>query len=253
MTDVSPKPKWFLNKKTILVSASDLGTFCTTGLRIGYDETNKTGSVSLRIMADLANLSGKSQVLLNISPEIVEECTFESPSDVSLCSHHLIRSHPANITEISQVSTLSLKLSQPGMVLYPSEISETEFLSPAKQGDLVFDAFAKICRSQDLRLHIAHRQYKNNERDQLASFSKILKGLQLETFENADRVEKTWRVFLDPSLNPPKYCEERVTELVRPVSPPPYDQKQEVGKRGRGISHLIFVVRNLPVNCSFIL
>ncbi|KAE8151509.1 hypothetical protein BDV25DRAFT_91316 [Aspergillus avenaceus] len=231
----SPNPTWVLKKKTVLVSTPDPDVSCLASLRIAHDETANQGSISLRISADLANLGDRSQVLtLNVPPEIIEECTLARMSDDDLCPSHLVAKHPASVANVSVVSTLCLKLSSTGIVLCPSGVKS---LSPANQGDLNFHAFAKICKSQSLRLHIARRQFVDKEFDRLRVFAHALqeRNLQAESFDHARQrvVQKDWRVF-SPSLEPPLYCEEPVLEQV---DLPPYCEKpvseQVVRKRHR--------------------
>lgn len=240
MSATSPNPLWVLNKKRILVYAPDFDVSCFTRLRIAYNKTTKQGSISLKIMADLANLTGRQALTLNISPEVVENCELARESNYDLCPTGLFSILPAPVSEVSAVSTLSLRLKhdETGIVLCPSGV---ETLIPANQGDLDFDAFANICRSKFLRLHISDRQFGNKELDQLETFSGALqeRSLEAESFDHHPRhgvVRKDWHVF-SRWLYPPPYCEEHEPDLVKKVDPPLYCEqfKQVVGKRRNGI------------------
>lgn len=243
MTTTS-NPRWILKKKAVLVYTPDFDAFCFARLRIAHDKTANQGSVSLRITADLANVSGRSQVLtLNVPPELVKECSLARISNDGLCSTRLLSALRASVTNVSAVSTLSLRLSTTGVVLLPSEM---ESLSPANQGDSNFHAFARICQSKSLRLHFSRRQFVNKELDQLETFSCALRkrSLQAESFDHARHgmVQRDWRAF-SLSLDPPPYCEDPVSEQVKQVKqvkqvdPPLYCEESEsdqvVGKRRR--------------------
>jgi hypothetical protein len=239
MTTTSPNLPWVL-KKAVLVYTPDFDVSCFARLRIAHDKTANQGSISLWITADLANLSGRSQVLtLNLPPEIVETCAFAPKSNDDLCSSRLVSMLQASVTDVSAVSTLSLSLTSTGIVLCPSVL---EPLRPANQEDLNFHAFAKICQSKSLRLHIARRQFVDNQLDQLKTFSCVLRkrSLQAESFDHARHgvVQRDWRAF-SLSLDPPPYCEKFVSEQVKQVDPPLYCEEsvseQMVGKRRRGI------------------
>lgn len=238
MTTPSPNPPWVL-KKAVLVHAPDLGISCSAHLRIAHNETANQGSISLRITADLANLNGRSQMLtLNIPPKIIEKCALAPRSNDGLCPPHLVSMIRASVTNVSAVSTLSLKLGTTGIVLCPSG---ADTLSPANPGDSDFDAFAKICRSDFLRLHFSRRQFVNKELDRLEAFSHVLRNRSLlaETFDHARHgvVERDWRAF-NLSLDPPPYCEQPASGQVKLVDPPLYSEQsiseQVLGKR-RGI------------------
>lgn len=253
MTTRSSNPLWVL-QKTVLVYTPDFKACCSARLRIAHDKTANRGSISLRFTAELANLSGRSQVLtLNIPPEIVEKCELARISNVGLCSSDLLPKLPAPVTNLSAVSTLSLILNKTGRFLCPSGV---ESLSPANQEDLDLDAFAKICQSTSLRLHFSKRQFVEKELNQLEFFSGALRSLQAEHFDYARHgvVQKDWPFSL--LLDPPPYSEERVSDRVKQVDPPLYSEQSEqseqaVGKRPRGILSLL-IVCNLSFNGSLI-
>ncbi|KAJ6003599.1 hypothetical protein N7522_006291 [Penicillium canescens] len=229
MTTTSPAAAWVF-EKAILVYTRDWDVSCSAILRIGYDKKANQGSISLKITADLANLSGRSPLTLNISPEIVKECKLDRKSNDRLCPSGLFSMLPARVKKVSAVSTLSLTLKNTGIVLCPTG---TESLSPANQGDSDFDAFAKICHSTSLRVYISERQFVDKELDQLETFSGALRGLQAETFENARHGMEArdcgvFAGWLNPK--PPPYPGRRVSEQG---DPPVYCKHlgQVIGKR----------------------
>jgi hypothetical protein len=201
MTTTSQNSPWVLKKKAVLVYAPDLNVSCRARLCIIHDQTANQGSISLSITADLANLSGRSQVLtLNIPPDRVGKCALAQKSNDNLCPSHFLSLLPAPVTNVSDVSTLSLSL-----------------------GHVGFHSFRKICQSKFLRLHFARRQFVNKELDKLEHFSCALRKRSLQTvsFNHARHgvVQKDWRVF-NLSPDPPPYYQESVSE-------------QSIGKRRR--------------------
>ncbi|RAK89640.1 hypothetical protein BO79DRAFT_145875 [Aspergillus costaricaensis CBS 115574] len=236
MTTTSQNPTGVL-KKAVLVHAPDLDVSCRARLRIIHDQAANQGCIFLSITADLANLSGKSQVLtLNIPPESVEQCALARQSNSELCSSHFVSMLPAPVTNVSAVSTLSLSLGATGIVLCPSEL---DYISPARPGDLDIHSFAKICQSKFLYLHFSRRQFVNKEFDKLEIFSRALrtKCLQTVSFDHSRHgmIQRDWRVF-NLSPNPPPYRQELVSEHLEQVDPPLYCEsvsEQVVRKRQR--------------------
>jgi hypothetical protein len=151
---------------------------------------------------------------LNIPPERVEKCALARKSDDRLFASALLSMLPAPVTNISAISTESLRLGTTGVVLCPPEL---ETISPTTPGDLNFNLFAKICQSKFIRVHISQRQFVNEELDKLENFSRALPKGSLEnmSFDHARHgvVQKDWHVF-SLSPDPPPYNEERVAEQV---------------------------------------
>ncbi|PWY80332.1 hypothetical protein BO94DRAFT_521204 [Aspergillus sclerotioniger CBS 115572] len=239
MTTTSPNPPLVL-KKAVFVSTHDREGLCSARLRIAYDNNANQGSISLMIKADLANMSGRLQLLtFNVPPASVEKCALARISNDSLCSSHWIGMLPASVTSVSDVSTLSLTLRTTGIVLCPSGM---ETISPTDPNDPNFCAFAKICKSKSLHLHFSTRQFVKDELDQLERFSFALqkRSLQAETFNHARQgvVKRDWRAF-GLSLDPPPYSKELVSDQAEQVDPPLYREEfgseQLVEKRCRGI------------------
>lgn len=235
---------WELKKTKILVSAPDFNVDCVVRVRIAHKRSTKQGSVTLSIMAALANSSEGLQVLrLVVPPELLEKFAFGRSND-DLLPPSLFRKLPASVERVSHVFTLTLRLRKTGIVFSPSKMDS---LSPASPGDSAFHSFAKICESTFLRLHISERQFAEGELAELRRFSKALskKGLQAESFDHAGHgvVPKDWRVF-NLSPDPPPYHQVPVSEQVK-QDPPPYPEEavfeQTVWKRRRG--NLLFCLR----------
>ncbi|KAF7133799.1 hypothetical protein CNMCM5793_005211 [Aspergillus hiratsukae] len=237
MTTTSQNSPWVL-KKAVLVHAPNLDVFCRADLRIDHNQTARQGSISLSITANLANMSGRSQVLtLNIPPDRVGKCALARKSNDNLCPSHFLSILPAPVTNVSDVSTLSLSLGTTGIVLCPSGM---ESLSPATPGHVGFRSFARICQSEFIRLHFSRRQFVNKELDKLENFSCALRKRSLQTvsFNHARHgvVQKDWRVF-SLSPDPPPYCQEPLSKQAKEADPPLYCEEsvseQGVGKRRR--------------------
>ncbi|KAJ9480773.1 hypothetical protein VN97_g12754 [Penicillium thymicola] len=235
MTTTSRNPHCVLKNKAVLVSIPDSEFSCRTRLFIAHDKTVNEGAISIRFTAQLANLGGRSQVLtFIIPPEIVGNCELVSASDDGLCPYRFLPKLPAPETNVSDVSTLRLILNETGIVLCPSGM---ESLSPANPTDLDFAAFANICKSTYLLLHISQRQFADEELGQLKTFLGALRkrSLREKLFDTKRQrmVRTTWRVFSPP--DPPSYCDTLVSK--QQVDPPRYEQsvpKQVIGKkRGR--------------------
>ncbi|KAI9371279.1 hypothetical protein BJX61DRAFT_37468 [Aspergillus egyptiacus] len=223
---------WVLKKKDVVVYAPDFKVHCHCDLRITHHENAKRGSISLSIKTYLANSSDIAQVLtLNIPPEIVEHCGFAQNSDEKICGSGLLPEISKAFIKARDISTLTLKLGRNSIVRCPSGM---ESLSPAMSEDSKFLSFAKICQAKFLRLYFIKGQFKGDELDGLAKFSRVVKRNLKATYFNYARagvVRKDWHVFslpLDPPAysqvkdmnqdDPPQYCEELVSD-------------QEVGKR----------------------
>lgn len=240
MATTSQNSPWVL-KKAVLVHVPNLNVFYRRAvLRIDHNQSAKQGSISLSITANLANMSGRSQVLtLNIPPDRVEKCALAQKSNDNLCPSHFLSILPAPVTNVSDVSTLSLSLGTTSIVLCPSEI---ESLSPATPGHVDFRLFARICQSEFLHLHFTRRQFMNKQLDKLEIFSCALqkRSLQTVSFNHARHgvVQKDWRVF-SLSPDPPLYYQEPLSEQAKEVDPPLYCEEsvseQGIGKQRRGI------------------
>jgi hypothetical protein len=208
-------------ERAVLAHAPEFDAACVARLRIAHDQNNDQGSISLRINAALAGF-GKQTLMLAIHPEGVDTCTVVAKSNDKLIPDRMFSMVPISVTNSAAVSTLILCLNATGVVLVPPSVGGTI------SGDANLDAFAKICKSKIMHLHLSKQQFKDGDLHQLRTFSGALRArmLKAQPFDykrlNAGRgaIEKDWRIF-GQLANPPPYCEPVSTQSV-------------LGKRSRG-------------------
>lgn len=167
--------------------------------------------------------------MLNICPERVETCTVVAKSNGKLIPDRMFSMVPVSVTNSAAVSTLILCLNATGAVLVPPSLDATN-LRPVASNDASanLEAFAKICQSKTIHLHLAKQQFKDGDLHHLRTFSGALRARMLKAQPldykrlNAGKgaVEKDWRVF-GRSTSPPHYCEPASVQSV-------------LGKRSRG-------------------
>ncbi|PYH75435.1 hypothetical protein BO82DRAFT_379568 [Aspergillus uvarum CBS 121591] len=220
----APSKSSLASKKAVLVSINDSEVLRFGRFRLAYDDNTNIGSISLTLEANIANLSGRSQLVLRISPESVQECTLAMPSNVSLFPNEWIDLLPAHVPSIKDVITLSLTLDTPGSVYCQPGI---EHLYPADPLDSNFGIFAKICKSRFLNIHFSTRQFKRSGVAPLTTFSVALqeKCVQEDPFECARQkvVKRDWRVF-GLFTEPPPYTDGPTFNQGQQSSPPLYSE-----------------------------
>jgi len=228
-TSRTPEPVWIF-EKAILAHAPEFDVACVARLRIAHDHNDDQGSISIRINADLD--CGKQTLMLNICPGKVDTCTVVAKSNDKLIPDRMFSMVPVSVTNSSAVSTLILCLNATGVVLVPPSLDGTTLrsaVSDAASANL--DAFAKICQSKTIHLHLAKLQFKDGDLHHLRTFSGALRARMLKAQPldykrlNAGRgaIERDWRVF-NRSASPPPYCG------------PASVQQSVLGKRSRGTS-----------------
>ncbi|CAD0114411.1 unnamed protein product [Aureobasidium uvarum] len=212
------EPFW-LFEKAVLAHAPEFDVACVARLRIAHDQTGDQGSISIRFNAALTEL-GKQTLMLNIRPEEVDTCTVVAKSNNQLIPDRMFSMVPVSVTNPAAVSTLILCINTTGVVLVPPSADGTT-LSPAVPTDANFQAFAKLCQSKTIHLHLAKQQFKDGDLQQLRTFSgavraRMLKAQPLDYKRlNAGHgaIERDWRVF-EQVTNPPPYCEPPSTQSV---------------------------------------
>lgn len=211
-TVTTPEPLWVFDK-AVLAHAPEFNVACAARLRIAHDHNDDQGSVSIRINAALADF-GKQTLMLNICPERVDTCTVVAKSNGKLIPDRMFSMVPVSVTNSAAVSTLILCLKATGAVFVPPMLDGT-IIRPAASNDASanLEAFAKICQSKTIHLHLAKQQYKDGDLHQLRTFfgalrARMLKAQPLDYKRlNAGKgaIEKDWRVF-GCSTSPPPYC-----------------------------------------------
>ncbi|PTU24704.1 hypothetical protein P175DRAFT_046492 [Aspergillus ochraceoroseus IBT 24754] len=238
MSPVLQESHWDLTKK-VVVSVPGTKHSCDAKCRIAYSNDPERGSISLSIKAALANSTNSSDSLtLNICPEAIQKSSLVKRSNPNLCPSELSSKIRQTISGATAVSTLSIYLARPGIVLCPSWAKS---LSSSDPRDSNFIAFAHICQSKSLRLHFARVQFQGEEFETLRKFCSRIQTLQPESFAH----HRHGVVKRDPSifkLSPPPYDEEQVSTPAEQADPPQYNDQPElnpvIGKRDRGMSHL---------------
>jgi hypothetical protein len=217
---VTPEPLWVF-ERAVLAHAPEFDAACVARLRIAHDQNDDQGSISIRVNAALAEF-GKQTLMLNIRPEGVDTCTVVAKSNDKLIPDRMFSMVPISVTNSAAVSTLILCLNATGAVLVPPSVDGII------SGDANLEAFAKICKSKTIHLHLSKQQFKDGDLHQLRTFSGALRARMLRAQPldykrlNAGKgaIEKDWRVFGN-STSPPPYRDPASVQSV-------------LGKRPRG-------------------
>lgn len=225
-TVATPGSLWVF-EKAVLAHVPEFNVACVARLRLAHDHNDDQGSISIRINAALADF-GKQTLMLNICPERVDTCTVVAKSNDKLIPDRMFSMVPVSVTTSAAVSTLILCLNTTGVVLVPPSLDGTTLRSDANDANANLDAFAKICQSKTIHLHLAKQQFKDGDLHHLRTFSGALRARMLKAQPldykrlNAGRgaIEKDWHAFAQ-STNPPPYCE-------------PASVRSVLGKRSRG-------------------
>ncbi|KAI4757433.1 hypothetical protein E4T52_10878 [Aureobasidium sp. EXF-3400] len=216
-TVATPEPLWVF-EKAVLAHAPEFDVACAARLRIAHDQNDDQGSISVRLNADLADF-GKQTLMLVIRPDMVDTCIVVAKSNDKLIPDRMFPMVPVSVTNSAAVSTLILCLKATGVVLVPPSVDGAT-LRPGSRGPNL-EAFARICQSKTIHLHLSKQQFKDGDLHHLRTFSGALRARMLKAQAldykrlNAGQgaIEKDWRVF-GQSANPPPYCEPASTRSV---------------------------------------
>lgn len=225
-----PEPLWVF-EKAVLAHTPEFDVACGARLRIAHNQSDDQGSISIRINAVLAEL-GKQTLMLNIRPEEVDTCTVVAKSNDKLIPDRMFPMVPVSVTNSAAVSTLILCLNATGVVLVPPPADGTA-LSPAVPEDAEYQAFAKLCQSKIIHLHLSKQQFRDGDLHRLRTFSGAVRARMLKPqpidFKRLNAghgaIEKDWHIF-GQAIDPPPYCEPVWTPSV-------------LGKRFRGMPILV--------------
>ncbi|KAH0269592.1 hypothetical protein KCU91_g8607, partial [Aureobasidium melanogenum] len=221
-----PEPLWVF-EKAALAHAPEFDVACPVRLRIAHNQNDDQGSISIRINAALAEL-GKQTLMLNIRPDEVDMCTVVAKSNDKLIPDRMFSMVPVSVTSSAAVSTLILCLNATGVVIVPPS-ADGVTLSPAEPDDAELQAFAKLCQSKTIHLHLSKQQFRDGDLHRLRTFSGAIRARMLKPQPidykrlNAGHgaIEKDWRS-LAQTIDPPPYCEPVLAQSV-------------LGKRSRAI------------------
>ncbi|KAG9833221.1 hypothetical protein KCU68_g12204, partial [Aureobasidium melanogenum] len=214
-------------EKAVLAHTPEFDVACAARLRVAHNQNDDQGSISIRINTALAEL-GKQTLMLNIRPDEVDMCTVVAKSNDKLIPDRMFSMVPVSVTSSAAVSTLILCLNATGAVLVPPSTNGTT-LSPAVPQDAEYQAFAKLCQSKAIHLHLSKQQFRDGDLHRLRTFSGAVRARMLKPQPidykrlNAGQgaIEKDWRIF-GQRIDPPAYCEPVPTQSV-------------LGKRSRGM------------------
>ncbi|CAD0098420.1 unnamed protein product, partial [Aureobasidium mustum] len=213
-----PEPVWVF-EKAVLAQTPEFNVACGARLRIAHNQNDDQGSISIRINTALAEL-GKQTLMLNIRPDEVDMCTVVAKSNDKLIPDRMFSMVPVPVTSSAAVSTLILCLNGTGVVLVPPSANGTT-LSPAIPEDPEYQAFAKLCQSKTIHLHLSKQQFRDGDLHRLRTFSGAVRARMLKPQSidykrlNAGHgaIEKDWRIF-EQTTSPPPYCEPVSTQSV---------------------------------------
>jgi len=173
--------RWRLARKAVLVHAPDLDNVgCLAHVNVSYNKMQQEGYIAIKVNLRLAGSNNEHQTIhLNILPGTINACSVTPPSFKNLLPNNLLtKLHGAK--EASDVTTLSLNLKEPGIVLVPPGL--TEFISPADPSDDGFYAMSQISRATSIRLHYIRQDLPKDSKLCLQTFaSKPLPPRQLKT------------------------------------------------------------------------
>ncbi|THX69987.1 hypothetical protein D6D04_10081 [Aureobasidium pullulans] len=127
------------------------------------------GYIAIKVNLRLAGSNNEHQTIhLNILPGTINACSVTPPSFKNLLPNNLLtKLHGAK--EASDVTTLSLNLKEPGIVLVPPGL--TEFISPADPSDDDFYAMSQISRATSIRLHYIRQDLPKDSKLCLQTFA----------------------------------------------------------------------------------
>ncbi|KAK6003470.1 hypothetical protein QM012_009241 [Aureobasidium pullulans] len=213
-----PESLWIF-EKAVLAHTPEFNVACGARLRIAHNQNDDQGSISIRINATLAEL-GKQTLMLNIRPQEVDMCTVVAKSNDKLIPDRMFPMVPVSVTSSAAVSTLILSLSVTGVVLVPLSVNDST-LRPAVPNDAEYQAFAKLCQSKTIHLHLSKQQFRDGDLHRLRTFSGAVRARMLKPQPidckrlNAGHgaIEKDWRIF-GQTIDPPPYCEPVSTHSV---------------------------------------
>ena len=192
---------WRLDRKAVLIHAPDLDNVgCLAHVNVSYDQTQREGYITIKINLKLAGITDDYRTIhLNILPRAITTCSVIPSSFKNMLPNKLL-AKLKGVKEVSAVTTLSLQLKEPSVVLVPPGL--TYPISPAESGDGDFYAISRISQATSIRLHYCKQDFPKSDQ------------LRLRTFE------RNWTVFTSRPHYPPTIkssCLRPFLESVREV------------------------------------
>jgi hypothetical protein len=122
-------------------------------VNIGYDQMQHKGYTG-RFNDEYRTIH------LNILPKAVDACSVTPSSYKNMLLNELL-TKLQGVKEAFAVTTLSLRLKKPGIILVPTGL--TESISPADQIDGDFYAMSRIGRVTSIRLHHSRQEFPRSD------------------------------------------------------------------------------------------
>jgi hypothetical protein len=243
---------WRLDRKAVLIHAPDLDNVgCLAHVNISYDQMKQEGYITIKINLKLAGFNDEYQAIhLNIFPGAINACSVTLYSYKNMLPNELL-TKLKGVKEASAVTTLSLQLREPSIVLVPSGLPES--ISPVDPSDGDFYAISRISRAKSIRLHYSKQDFPSNDQLRLQKFASALTKNALSPprvnyshFNGGTGAqERDWTVFDQPSplptynqvvlpaamLGKRSRCEDAAPDLISHPScsqPPPPGSPTEV-------------------------
>ncbi|KAK6004322.1 hypothetical protein QM012_008184 [Aureobasidium pullulans] len=200
---------WKLNRKAVLVHAPEHDNVCCLAhVNISYGQAKQEGLITIKLNLKLAESNGVPRTIhLNILPELVDVCSVTTPSFKNMLTTSML-SKLRGVTRAAAVTTLSLKLKEPSIVLVPSGFPES--VNPADPNDGDFYAISQISRTRSIRLHYSRQDLQHSDQLRLKTFASALAKDALKSpcinyshFNGGTGAQKrNWTVF---DNKPPSY------------------------------------------------
>ncbi|THV90858.1 hypothetical protein D6D27_05608 [Aureobasidium pullulans] len=206
---MAQEAQWRLARKAVLVHAPDLDNAgCLAHVNVSYNKMQQEGYIAIKVHLRVSGSINEHQTIhLNILPGTVNACSVTPVSYKNLLPNKLLtKLH--GVKEASDVTTLSLNLKEPGIILVPPGL--TQFISPADPSDGDFRAMSQICRATSIRLHYIRQDLPEDGKLRLQTFASALTkdalGAPAMDYNHLNAGigahEKSWTIFDQPAPLP---------------------------------------------------
>ena len=153
-----------------MIHAPDLDNVgCLAHVNVSYDQTQGEGYITIKIHLKLAGITDDYRTIhLNILPRAITTCSVIPSSFKNMLPNKLL-AKLQGVKEVSAVTTLSLQLKEPSVVLVPPGL--TYPISPAESGDGDFYAISRISQATSIRLHYCKQDFPKSDQLRLRTFA----------------------------------------------------------------------------------